>query len=153
MGLRLNIVTLSLLLNYYTVWVFVLPKVQKNSPIHDYFPDQHYAVWLPFLLSTVSVCTICTYFVWGIYIYLLGRRERTLVRNYESRNKLPIAKTLSEPPPNATPSPPAPIETIDPVTQPEATTKSVQSTDASLTDPVNDSKTADDITETDCSKD
>lgn len=119
MGLRVNIVISSLLLNYYLVWVFVLPRVPLNSPLHGYFPDRYYALLVPFVLSTFSVCTISTYLVFGIYKYCQGRRARRLSLIYQSRMKEPIDVPPlldPEPAPAPTPSPldPAPIDSAPP---------------------------------------
>jgi len=93
MGLRLNIVILSVLLNYYIAWVFFLPKTPRDSPLHAYFPDPKLSPWIPFLLSTFSVCTITTYFVWGIYAYCQSRRARKKSQEYRMKLRQSLAPT------------------------------------------------------------
>ena len=60
----------SLVYVYYTIWVIVLPFVDKDQIFHDFFPDHKYALGIPLLAGTIGLITI------GIFVLLTCRRPK-----------------------------------------------------------------------------
>ena len=55
---RLTVVNVNKSRNTRFNLILFQPKVAHDSPLLGYFPDPRHAVWIPFLLSTFSLCTI-----------------------------------------------------------------------------------------------
>ncbi|XP_071152388.1 uncharacterized protein [Mytilus edulis] len=55
---------------YYTVWVIVLPFVDKDQIFHQVFPDHKYALGIPLLMGVTGLAVI------GLFVLLTCRGQR-----------------------------------------------------------------------------
>ncbi|ORE02887.1 dolichyl-phosphate mannosyltransferase 2 regulatory subunit, partial [Rhizopus microsporus var. microsporus] len=46
---------------YYTIWVLVMPFVDKGHPLHNYFLDWQYAIKIPLMIMIVCLTVILTF--------------------------------------------------------------------------------------------
>lgn len=60
----------SLVYIYYTIWVIVLPFVDKDQLFHSFFPDHKYALGIPLLGGTIGLVTI------GVFVLLTCRKSK-----------------------------------------------------------------------------
>ncbi|XP_042950701.1 dolichol-phosphate mannose synthase subunit 2 isoform X1 [Carya illinoinensis] len=59
-GLLLSFVSLSIF-TYYTFWVIILPFVDSDHFIHQYFLPQEYAILIPVFAGMVLLCFLCVF--------------------------------------------------------------------------------------------
>lgn len=53
------VLTSACIFIYYVILVLVLPLVQPNHDLHDYFPDPYYGVALPLLGVVLTLSATC----------------------------------------------------------------------------------------------
>ncbi|KAM0059214.1 putative dolichyl-phosphate beta-D-mannosyltransferase [Helianthus debilis subsp. tardiflorus] len=58
---------------YYTFWVIILPFVDEDHFIHNYFLPQEYAILLPVY---AGVCLICFLSVFIGYVMLKSKKKK-----------------------------------------------------------------------------
>mmetsp|Transcript_16223 Transcript_16223/g.23808 ORF Transcript_16223/g.23808 Transcript_16223/m.23808 type:complete len:89 (-) Transcript_16223:44-310(-) len=46
---------------YYTLWVIILPFVDVNHPVQQYFPPKHYAIQIPLVLLIIIFVLVVTF--------------------------------------------------------------------------------------------
>ncbi|KAK9274678.1 hypothetical protein L1049_021929 [Liquidambar formosana] len=59
-GFLLSCISLSVF-TYYTFWVIILPFVDSDHFIHEYFLPQEYAILVPVLAGVVLLCFLCMF--------------------------------------------------------------------------------------------
>ncbi|KNA17884.1 hypothetical protein SOVF_075770 [Spinacia oleracea] len=59
-GLLLCCISLSIF-TYYTFWVIILPFVDGDHFIHQYFLPQEYAIIIPVLAGVTLLCFLCVF--------------------------------------------------------------------------------------------
>ncbi|WOK91884.1 dolichol phosphate-mannose biosynthesis regulatory protein [Canna indica] len=59
-GFLLSAISLSIF-SYYTFWVIILPFVEKDHFVHEYFPPQEYAILLPVFSGVALLSFLCVF--------------------------------------------------------------------------------------------
>ncbi|XP_020088679.1 dolichol phosphate-mannose biosynthesis regulatory protein [Ananas comosus] len=59
-GFMLSAVSLSIF-TYYTFWVIILPFVDSDHFIHDYFLPQEYAILIPVFAGVLLLSFLCVF--------------------------------------------------------------------------------------------
>ncbi|KAF3954035.1 hypothetical protein CMV_020568 [Castanea mollissima] len=59
-GFLLSFISLSIF-TYYTFWVIILPFVDSDHFIHEYFLPQEYAILVPVFAGVVLLCFLCVF--------------------------------------------------------------------------------------------
>ncbi|KAK3434780.1 hypothetical protein EUGRSUZ_D02219 [Eucalyptus grandis] len=59
-GFLLTLVSLSIF-TYYTFWVIILPFVDSDHFVHQYFLPQEYAILIPVFAGVVLLCFLCVF--------------------------------------------------------------------------------------------
>ncbi|KAK4859991.1 hypothetical protein QYF36_015490 [Acer negundo] len=59
-GFLLSFISLSIF-TYYTFWVIILPFVDSNHFIHQYFLPHEYAIFIPVFAGVVLLCFLCIF--------------------------------------------------------------------------------------------
>ncbi|XVF11089.1 hypothetical protein REPUB_Repub07fG0239400 [Reevesia pubescens] len=59
-GFLLSCISLSIF-TYYTFWVIILPFVDSDNFIHNYFLPQEYAILIPVCAGVVLLCFLCMF--------------------------------------------------------------------------------------------
>lgn len=64
---------------FYTVWVVLLPFVDKEQAIHQYFPDRFYAVAFPLLSGVIGLLLIGGFVLYSLKTsanYKIGQEDK-----------------------------------------------------------------------------
>ncbi|KAF5460356.1 hypothetical protein F2P56_020234, partial [Juglans regia] len=59
-GFLLSFVSISIF-TYYTFWVIILPFVDSDHFIHQYFLPQEFAILIPVFAGVVLLCFLCVF--------------------------------------------------------------------------------------------
>ncbi|KAI6702432.1 hypothetical protein NL676_011568 [Syzygium grande] len=59
-GFLLTLISLSIF-TYYTFWVIILPFVDSDHFIHQYFLPQEYAILIPVFAGVALLCFLCVF--------------------------------------------------------------------------------------------
>ncbi|XP_074567358.1 dolichol-phosphate mannose synthase subunit 2 [Curcuma longa] len=59
-GFLLTAISISIFV-YYTFWVIILPFVEKDHFVHEYFLPQEYAVLLPVFAGVALLSFLCVF--------------------------------------------------------------------------------------------
>ncbi|EXB66514.1 Dolichol phosphate-mannose biosynthesis regulatory protein [Morus notabilis] len=59
-GFLLSLISLSIF-TYYTFWVIILPFVDSDHFIQQYFLPQEYAILIPVFAGVVLLCLLCVF--------------------------------------------------------------------------------------------
>ncbi|KAK1556072.1 hypothetical protein Q3G72_035488, partial [Acer saccharum] len=59
-GFLLSFISLSIF-TYYTFWVIILPFVDSDHFIHQYFLPHEYAIFIPVFAGVVLLCFLCIF--------------------------------------------------------------------------------------------
>ncbi|KAG9302163.1 hypothetical protein G9A89_020597 [Geosiphon pyriformis] len=46
---------------YYTIWALIMPFVDEDHPLHEYFPDRDYAIRIPVVLLLIGLTVVSTF--------------------------------------------------------------------------------------------
>ncbi|KAL1918912.1 uncharacterized protein VTP21DRAFT_2293 [Calcarisporiella thermophila] len=58
---------------YYTIWALVLPFVDENQPVHNFFPDRSYAITIPVVLL---ICGLTVIFGFLALVMIKSQKKR-----------------------------------------------------------------------------
>ncbi|KAI3947232.1 hypothetical protein MKX01_019885 [Papaver californicum] len=59
-GLLLTVISLSIF-TYYTFWVIILPFVETDHFIHNYFLPQEFAILIPVFAGMALISVLCVF--------------------------------------------------------------------------------------------
>ncbi|XP_050205027.1 dolichol-phosphate mannose synthase subunit 2 [Mercurialis annua] len=71
-GLLLSFTSLSIF-TYYTFWVIILPFVDIDHFIHQYFLPQEYAILIPVFAAVALLCLLCIFIG---FVMLKSKKKR-----------------------------------------------------------------------------
>ncbi|XP_073124424.1 dolichol-phosphate mannose synthase subunit 2 [Henckelia pumila] len=71
-GLLLSVISLSIF-TYYTFWVIILPFVETDHFVHQYFLPQEFAILIPVFAGVTLICFL-TMFIG--YVMLKSKKKK-----------------------------------------------------------------------------
>ncbi|KAJ8754361.1 hypothetical protein K2173_002812 [Erythroxylum novogranatense] len=71
-GFVLSFISLSIF-TYYTFWVIILPFVDTDHFIHQFFLPQEYAIFIPVFAGVALLCFLCMFIG---YVMLKSKKKK-----------------------------------------------------------------------------